>query len=86
VPLIKAMKEKEIKKPTQESRILTFLRDRGDSGVYAWEITGNLHILQYNARIFGLREKGYTIINTTPGHFILREEKGQVALFQDRFV
>lgn len=58
-------------KPTQEMRILKFLKERGKTGVYAWEIMRDLHILQYNARIFGLRKKGHIIINSQPGLFIL---------------
>jgi hypothetical protein len=53
-----------IAKPTQEQQILTLLEERGKEGVMAWEIPANLHILQYNARVFGLRKKGYLIINT----------------------
>jgi len=62
------------KRPTQEERILSLLRERGSRGVYAWEIPTNLHILQYNARIFGLRQKGYVIENKTPGYFVLTED------------
>lgn len=56
---------------TQEQRILKILRARGNNGVYAWEIMKDLNILQYNARIFGLRRKGYNIRNVKPGHFVL---------------
>ncbi len=63
-----------LKMPTQEQRILNLLKQRGTQGVYAWEITGDLHILQYNARIFGLREKGHNIENKKPGHFVLVEK------------
>lgn len=59
---------------TQEGRILNLLRERGNSGVYAWEITNDLHILQYNARIFGLRAKGYKIVNKEIGHFVLQDD------------
>lgn len=58
---------------TQEQRILDLLRERGNAGVKSWEIPEKLGILQYNARIFGLRRKGYNIINTQPGHFVLKE-------------
>lgn len=68
-----------IKKPTQEERILGFLQWRGNKGVFAWEITNDLHILQYNARIYGLREKGHDIVSVTPGHFKLIK-KGQQTL------
>lgn len=63
-----------LKNPTQEEKILSFLQERGEKGVFAWEITDNLKILQYNARIFGLRKKGYNIINKEKCHFILMEE------------
>jgi hypothetical protein len=64
------------KKPTQEQRILKLLRDRGKSGAYVWEFMmpsnqGGLGIAQYNARIYGLRKKGFKIENKTPGHFVL---------------
>ena len=58
---------------TQEGRILSLLKERGSAGVYAWEIPATLHILQYNARIFGLRRKGYNIVNKERGHFVLQE-------------
>ena len=48
---------------TQEHRILALLRERQGMGVYAWEIMKDLNCLQYNARIWGLRRKGYTILN-----------------------
>ena len=67
-----------IKKPTQEMRILKLLRERGEQGAYVYEFMmprpQGLGIAQYNARIYGLREKGYNIVNTKPGHFVLREE------------
>jgi biotin operon repressor len=62
-----------IRRPTQEQRILKLLRERGDSGVSAKEITDELGILQYNARVFGLRRKGYNIVNDPIGHFTLYE-------------
>lgn len=67
-----------IKDGTQEQRILDLLRERGYAGVMAWEIPANLHILQYNARIFGLRKKGYDIRNID-GKFVLYEQ-GQIGL------
>lgn len=73
------MKYKEDK--TQEQRILNLLREKGLQGVYVYEFMAprpqGLGIAQYNARIFGLREKGYNIKNTTPGHFILIENNTQ---------
>lgn len=60
---------------TQEQRILNLLKSRGDAGVYVWEFMmprpNGLGIAQYNARIYGLREKGYEIKSTKPGHFVL---------------
>lgn len=63
-----------VKNGTQAARILEVLRGRGERGVYAWEITGDLHILQYNSRIFDLRKKGFDIINERPGLFVLKEK------------
>lgn len=64
-----------IKKPTQEDRILDLLTERGDRGAYVYEFMAprpnGLGIAQYNARVYGLRSKGYNIINKTPGHFVL---------------
>jgi hypothetical protein len=73
------MKNGYIKNPTQEESILELLRERGEKGAYAWEFTmtkpmGGLGIMQYNARIFGLRKKGYEIDNVTPGFFILKKD------------
>lgn len=66
-----------IKSNSQEGRILALLRDHGDQGVMVYELVGpkpeGLGIAQYNARIYGLRKKGYVITNVTPGHFILVE-------------
>jgi len=66
------------KRPTQEQRILRTLRERGERGLYAYEICmpqekGGLGILQYNARIYGLRKKGFNIINSR-GLFVLKED------------
>jgi len=66
------------KRPTQEQRILDLLRDQGKAGAYVYEFMtprpNGLGIAQYNARIFGLRKKGYVIENKTPGHFVLTED------------
>jgi len=68
---------------TQEERILDLLRARGAQGAYVYEFMmprpQGLGIAQYNARVYGLRQKGYEIINKTPGHFILREQ-GQMQM------
>jgi hypothetical protein len=68
---------------TQEERILDLLRERGSQGAMVYEFMmprpNGLGIAQYNARIYGLRQKGYEIVNKTPGHFILREE-GQMQM------
>ena len=68
-----------IKNWTQEGRILKLLRERGSRGVFVYEITNSkpegLGIAQYNARIYGLRDKGFDIKNVVPGHFVLHEEK-----------
>ena len=64
---------------TQEERILELLRERGSTGVEVYEFMmpqpkGGLGVAQYNARIWGLRKKGYDIKNEKPGHFVLIEE------------
>lgn len=67
-----------IEDKTQEERILDLLRRKGSDGVFVWEFMiprnqGGLGIAQYNARIWGLRKKGYNIVNKEPGHFVLIE-------------
>jgi len=68
---------------TQEERILDLLRSSGAQGAYVYDFMmprpQGLGIAQYNARVYGLRQKGYEIINKTPGHFILREQ-GQMQM------
>ena len=63
--------------PTQEQRILELLKERGSQGAFVYEFMmprpNGLGVAQYNARIYGLREKGHKIVNKTPGHFILEE-------------
>jgi len=63
---------------TQEQRILDLLRERGIEGVYVYEFMTprpvGCGIAQYNARIYGLRKKGYIIDNKEPGHFVLKGE------------
>lgn len=63
---------------TQEENILELLKQRGSKGVYVYELMTpkphGLGIAQYNARILGLREKGYNIKNVEEGHFVLLEE------------
>lgn len=64
-------------KPTQESRILDLLIERKGEGVFSYELAepapNGLGILQYNARIFGLRKKGHKIISDRDGHYILQQ-------------
>jgi len=66
------------KRPTQEQRILSLLRNRGSRGVFIYEIIAprprGLGIAQYNARIWGLRQKGFVIDNVKPGHFVLTKD------------
>lgn len=61
---------------TQRDRILAVLTERGEKGVYVYELIAprpkGLGIAQYNARIKELRSRGYAIVNTEPGHFVLR--------------
>ena len=70
--------QKYINKNSQEQRILSLLQERGSQGAYVYEFQAprplGLGIAQYNARIWGLRRKGYDIQNTTPGHFVLASE------------
>lgn len=71
---------------TQEQRILDLLTQRGERGVEVWEFMlprpqGGCGIAQYNARIFGLRKKGYLIINQPKGHFVLKNPDGQQVIF-----
>lgn len=65
-------------KPTQEQRILRLLKERGSAGVRVYEFMAprpeGLGIAQYNARIFGLRQKGFIINNKKPGHFVLESD------------
>lgn len=68
---------------TQEERILELLKERGEEGAFVYEFMiprnkGGLGIAQYNARIYGLRKKGYNIKNKTPGHFVLVEDRKPV--------
>ena len=67
------------KRPTQEQRILSLLKERGDRGAYIYEFITprpqGLGIAQYNARIYGLREKGHNIVNKKPGHFVLEKDQ-----------
>ena len=66
-----------IKSNSQEGRILDLLRKRGPQGVKVYELMTpwpqGEGIAQYNARIYGLRKKGYEIVNKEPGHFVLLE-------------
>ena len=67
------------RRPTQEKRILQLLKERGSSGAKVYELMApkpqGLGIAQYGARIWGLRKKGYNIVNKTPGHFVLKESE-----------
>jgi len=90
------MKNGYLKSPTQEELILQLLRERGEKGAYAWEFTmtkpmGGLGTQQYNARIWGLRKKGYVIENKVPGLFVLThdiqfDEHGQSTFLSDKVV
>lgn len=70
---------KRLQMPTQKEQILSLLQSRGQRGVMVYEIIApkpnGLGIAQYNARIKDLREEGHNIINTTPGHFVLKTAK-----------
>jgi hypothetical protein len=69
-----------IEKPTQENLILELLKERGEAGAYVYEFMtprskGGLGIAQYSARIWGLRKKGYNIVNVKKGLFVLQAEE-----------
>jgi len=67
----------ETNRLTQKMRLLELLKERGEAGVYVYEIMTprpvGLGIAQYGARILELRRQGYIIMNTEPGHFVLKE-------------
>jgi len=71
-------------KLTQRGRILKLLQRRGQSGVAIFEMITprpeGLGVAQYNARILELREMGYNIINTMPGHFVLNDGSAEVEI------
>ena len=52
---------------SQCQRLLDEFVAKEDLMVY--EIVRDLGIMQYNARIKELREKGHRIVNVRPGHF-----------------
>lgn len=62
----------------QRERLLELLTERGPAGIYVYEIMQprpqGLGVAQYNARIKELREQGHHIVNTQPGHFVLKRE------------
>ena len=60
---------------TQQGRLLKLLKERGNNGVYVYEIMtprpNGCGISQYGARILELREQGHNIVNKKPGLFVL---------------
>lgn len=60
---------------TQESQILNLLIESKGAGVYSYQLAApvprGLGILQYNARIYGLRHKGHKIVSDRKGHYVL---------------
>jgi hypothetical protein len=62
-------------KSTQENQILDLLTASKGAGVYSYQLATphpeGLGILQYNARIYGLRHKGHKIISDRKGHYVL---------------
>lgn len=68
---------------TQKERLIKLLEERGEKGVYVYEIQAprpkGLGIAQYNARIKELREgdndskKNYNIVSVEKGKFVLRD-------------
>ena len=78
------------KRPTQQQRILSLLKERGESGVFVYEFMtpvslGGLGVSQYGARIMELRRKGYKIINIEPGHFELDPDYSEVSTSERPF-
>ena len=69
---------------TQKSRLFDLLLERGQRGVYVYEIMTpapqGLGIAQYGARILELRRLGWNIQNDHPGHFILIHQPEQIGL------
>ncbi len=68
---------------SQEERILERLRAAGSQGVPAYMFAmprpqGGEGILQYNARVWGLRQKGYKIVDKDSVFYLY--EKGQMQL------
>ena len=63
---------------TQEQKILDLFAERKGAGVYAYELAEpsprGLGILQYNARIYGLRHRGINVVSDHKGHFVIKEE------------
>lgn len=77
------------KKPTQEQRILKLLRRRGAVGAAVYEFMipanqGGLGIAQYNARIWGLRQKGHIIKSRKSGRFVLMKDADHEAMVDGR--
>ena len=62
---------------TQQERILELLQERGELGVHSWEMTNDMNIMQYGARVLELRGLGHNIVNVKKNHFVLRESKNQ---------
>jgi hypothetical protein len=64
---------------TQENQILDLLTERRGAGVYSYELAEphprGCGILQYNARIYGLRKKGYNIVSDIRGHYVLENKQ-----------
>ena len=73
-----------MKELTQKQRILNLLKERGEEGVYVYEIMTprprGLGIAQYRARILELRRKDDKMINKEPGHFVLDPDYSDVPL------
>ena len=63
---------------SQRQDILDLLTERGQAGAYVYELNSahphGLGISQYGRCIKELRERGWDIINTEPGHFVLRTD------------
>lgn len=74
-------------KLNQENAILELAQQRGNKGFYVYELITpkplGLGIAQYNARIKGLRDRGYNIPNITPGFFALLDNPLEIVAIKE---
>jgi len=56
-------KKKLLKKETQQEKLLSYLIKNKNKWISAKDIVNNLKMLQYNARLYQLRRRWFTIDN-----------------------